>query len=204
MRLTAGSFRELHWHTSDEWAIVLTGSARVTVLNPDGTIFIGDVGKGDLWYFPAGYPHSIQGLGPDGSEFMLIFNQGDFSEDNTSLISSGSQHTPQSVLSKNFGLAESVLKNLPTENLYIFPADLPASLTQDQAAVGGMRSVPTSTPSAWTPWPPPARREAVKFASLTPISSWRRKISRESWQPLSQVVCVKCTGIRTLQNGSTT
>src|ERR1700730_17362600 len=86
MRLTAGSFRELHWHTSDEWAIVLTGSTRVTVLNPDGTMFLGDVGKGDLWYFPAGFPHSIQGLGPDGSEFMLVFDPGSFSEDNTLLI----------------------------------------------------------------------------------------------------------------------
>lgn len=137
MRLTAGSFRELHWHTSDEWAIVLTGTTRVTVLNPDGTIFIGDVGKGDLWYFPAGYPHSIQGLGPDGSEFMLIFNQGDFSEDATSLISQWVQHTPPSVVAKNFGLPESALKNLPTENLYIFPADVPPSLEQDKAAVGG-------------------------------------------------------------------
>jgi oxalate decarboxylase len=137
MRLTAGSFRELHWHTSDEWAIVLTGSTRVTVLNPDGTIFIGDVGKGDLWYFPAGFPHSIQGLGPDGSEFMLIFNQGDFSEDATSLISHWVAHTPPSVVAKNFGLPESALKNLPTEDLYIFPADLPPSLAQDKAAVGG-------------------------------------------------------------------
>jgi oxalate decarboxylase len=137
MRLTAGAFRELHWHTSDEWAIVLYGSTRVTVLNPDGTIFIGDVGKGDLWYFPAGYPHSIQGLGPDGSEFMLIFNQGDFSEDATSLISHWVEHTPPSVVAKNFGLPESALKNLPAEDLYIFPADLPPSLTDDKAAVGG-------------------------------------------------------------------
>ena len=64
MRLTAGSFRELHWHTADEWAIMLYGNARVTLLNPDGTIFIDDVSKGDLWYFPAGFPHSIQGLLP--------------------------------------------------------------------------------------------------------------------------------------------
>jgi oxalate decarboxylase len=64
MRLTAGSYRELHWHTANEWAMMLTGSARITVLNPDGTIFIDDVKKGDLWFFPAGYPHSIQGLGP--------------------------------------------------------------------------------------------------------------------------------------------
>jgi oxalate decarboxylase len=59
MRLTAGSFRELHWHTADEWAIMLYGNARVTLMNPDGTIFIDDVSKGDLWYFPAGFPHSI-------------------------------------------------------------------------------------------------------------------------------------------------
>ncbi len=139
MRVTAGSFRELHWHTSDEWAFMLYGNARVTVLNPDGTIFIGDVGKGDLWYFPAGFPHSIQGLGPDGAEFMLIFNQGTFSEDNTFLLSDWVRHTPPSVLSKNFGLPAGALKSLPNENLYIFPADLPASLAQDKAAVGGRR-----------------------------------------------------------------
>jgi oxalate decarboxylase len=139
MRVTAGSFRELHWHTSDEWAFMLYGNARVTCLNPDGTIFIGDVGKGDLWYFPAGFPHSIQGLGPDGAEFMLIFDQGSFSEDNTFLLSDWVRHTPPSVLTKNFGLPPSALKNLPNKNLYIFPADLPASLAEDKAMVGGRR-----------------------------------------------------------------
>jgi len=95
MRLTRGSFRELHWHTADEWAIMLAGNARVTVLNPDGTIFIDDVTKGDLWFFPAGYPHSIQGLGPDdGCEFLLVFDEGMFSEDNTFLISAWVTHTP--------------------------------------------------------------------------------------------------------------
>src|SRR5882724_7413144 len=137
MRLTAGSFRELHWHTADEWAFMLYGNARLSVLNPDGTVFLGDVGKGDLWYFPAGFPHSIQGLGPDGCEFLLIFNQGTFSEDNTFLLSDWVRHTPPSVLSKNFGLPESALKSLPNKNLYIFPANLPASLAQDKAAVGG-------------------------------------------------------------------
>src|ERR1700677_1541785 len=67
MRLTAGSYRELHWHTADEWAYVLYGNARVTVMNPDGTMFIGDVSEGDLWMFPAGFPHSIQGLSTDGA-----------------------------------------------------------------------------------------------------------------------------------------
>ena len=139
MRLTAGSFRELHWHTADEWAIMLYGSARVTVLDPDGTIFIDDVGKNDLWYFPAGFPHSIQGLGPDGCEFLLVFNEGLFSEDNTFLLSEWVAHTPKEVLSKNFRLDKTALAKLPTDEMYIFPAGLPKSLAQDRAAVGGQK-----------------------------------------------------------------
>ncbi len=139
MRLTAGSFRELHWHTADEWAMMLDGNARVSVLNPDGTVFLDDVAKGDLWYFPAGYPHSIQGLGPDGCEFLLVFNEGLFSEDNTFLLSEWLAHTPASVLSKNFGLDKTALAKLPKDELYIFPADLPKSLAQDRAAVGGQK-----------------------------------------------------------------
>ena len=137
MRLTAGSFRELHWHTADEWAIMLDGNARVSVLNPDGTVFLDDVAKGDLWYFPAGYPHSIQGLGPDGCEFLLVFDEGMFSEDNTFLLSEWIAHTPTSVLSKNLGLHKTDLAKLPTGSLYIFPADLPKTLAEDRTAVGG-------------------------------------------------------------------
>jgi oxalate decarboxylase len=140
MRLTAGSFRELHWHTADEWAIMLYGNARVTVMNPDGTMFIDDVGKSDLWLFPAGYPHSIQGLGPDGCEFLLVFDEGDFSEDGTFLLSETIAHTPRNVLVKNFSLDKDVIAKLPKkEQLYIFPADLPQSLAQDKAAIGGRR-----------------------------------------------------------------
>ena len=138
MRLTRGSFRELHWHTADEWAIMLTGNARVTVLNPDGTIFIDDVGKGDLWYFPRGFPHSIQGLGPgDGCEFLLVFDEGLFSEDNTFLISAWVAHTPPEILTKNSNLSRSAIQKLPKDELYIFPAGLPRSLAEDKAAVGG-------------------------------------------------------------------
>ena len=141
MRLTRGSFRELHWHTADEWAIMLNGNARVTVLNPDGTMFIDDVSKGDLWFFPAGFPHSIQGLGPeDGCEFLLVFDEGMFSEDNTFLISEWVAHTPPEILTKNSNLDRSAIAQLPSDELYIFAAKLPGSLAQDKAAVGG-RSV---------------------------------------------------------------
>lgn len=138
MRLTAGSFRELHWHTADEWAIMLYGNARVTVMDPDGSMFIDDVAKGDLWLFPAGFPHSIQGLGPDGCEFLLVFDQGDFSEDGTFLLSETIAHTPRKVLAQNFGLSGDVIdKIVRKESLYIFPADLPLSLAKDKASIGG-------------------------------------------------------------------
>jgi len=139
MRLTAGSFRELHWHTADEWAYMLKGNARVTVLNPDGTIFIDDIEEGDLWFFPAGFPHSIQGLGPDGCEFLLVFDEGLFSEDGTFLLSEWIAHTPNEVLSKNFGLDLSELAKLPKDELYIFPSDLPGPLARDREEVGGKR-----------------------------------------------------------------
>ena len=137
MRLTAGSYRELHWHTANEWAYMLYGHARVTVFNPDGTIFIGDVGEGDLWFFPTGHPHSIQGLGPDGCEFLLVFDEGAFSEYNTFLISGWLAHTPSKVLSKNFNLPEASLTNLPEQGLYIFPGTVPGPLEDDRKAVGG-------------------------------------------------------------------
>src|ERR1700757_3167523 len=137
MRLTAGSYRELHWHTADEWAYVLYGNARVTVMQPDGNMFIGDVSEGDLWIFPAGHPHSIQGLGPDGTEFLLVFNQGMFSEDGTMLLSEWVAHTPPEVLAKNTGLDASVFAKAPKPPLYIFPGRVPGSLEQDKTGIGG-------------------------------------------------------------------
>jgi oxalate decarboxylase len=137
MRLNRGAFRELHWHTADEWALMLYGDARISVLNPDGTLFIDDVTKGDLWFFPAGYPHSIQGLGPDGCEFLLVFNEGSFSEENTFLLSEWMAHTSAQILEKNFGLERSTLNKLPNRELFIFPAELPRSLAEDKARVGG-------------------------------------------------------------------
>jgi oxalate decarboxylase len=139
MRLTAGSFRELHWHTADEWAFMEYGNARVTVMNPDGTMFIDDVSQGDLWFFPAGFPHSIQGLGPDGCQFLLVFNEGMFSEDNTFLISEFVAHIPPEVLQKNSRLTPTDIAKLPKEQLYIFPSTIPGSLAADRAAIGGSR-----------------------------------------------------------------
>src|SRR5438552_14585683 len=125
MRLTAGGVRELHWHTSAEWAIMLYGTARITAIDRDGKSFVADVNKNDLWYFPTGIPHSIQGLEPDGAEFMLVFDDGDFSESETLLLSDAMAHIPPAVLAKNFAVTEKALENLPKQELFIFQTAVP-------------------------------------------------------------------------------
>jgi oxalate decarboxylase len=136
MRLTAGSFRELHWHTADEWAIMLTGNARISIMQPDGKMFIDDLGPGDLWYFPAGLPHSIQGLAGDGCEFLLVFDEGAFSEDDTFLLSEFLAHTSPEIVQKNTGWSRDIFDKLPPTELYIFEAPLPGSLEDDRRFLG--------------------------------------------------------------------
>jgi oxalate decarboxylase len=143
MRLTAGGVRELHWHTAAEWAIMLHGEARITAIDADGKSFVADTGVGDLWYFPPGIPHSIQGLRPDGAKFLLVFDDGYFSEHETVLLTDWMAHTPREVLSKNFGIPRRALENLPKEELFIFQAEPPGPLAADlRAAAGSLGSSP--------------------------------------------------------------
>jgi oxalate decarboxylase len=133
MRLNAGGVRELHWHKAAEWAYMLYGTARITAIDAQGRYFVDDVGVGDLWYFASGFPHSIQGLGPDGCEFLLVFDDGDFDEDNTFLLSDWFKHTPNEVLSKTFGISGSSFAHVPDPSeLYIFAAPVPGSLESDK------------------------------------------------------------------------
>jgi oxalate decarboxylase len=136
MRLTAGGVRELHWHVSGEWAYMIYGSARITAVDADGKSFVNDVKAGDLWLFPGGVPHSIQGLGPDGAKFLLVFNQGDFDEFSTFLLSDWFKHTPKDVLAKNFDVPASTFDNIPKEKLYIFQSNEPRALAEEQQQAG--------------------------------------------------------------------
>ena len=137
MRLTAGGIRELHWHAAAEWAYMLYGKARITGLDAHGNGFVSDVGVGDLWYFPTGIPHSIQGLGPDGCEFLLVFDDGTFSEYETVLLTDWTAHTPREVLAKSMGVPAEAFKNLPGRQLYIFQGEIPGALEDDIKAIGG-------------------------------------------------------------------
>ena len=109
------------------------GTARITAIDPQGRNFVDDVGVGDLWYFAGGIPHSIQGLGPDGCEFLLVFDDGDFDEDDTFLLSDWFKHVPSEVLGKNFGVPSTLFGHTPDpRELYIFKAPVPGPLGPDK------------------------------------------------------------------------
>jgi oxalate decarboxylase len=143
MRLKAGGVRELHWHKPAEWAYMLKGRARITAIDEAGRAFQDDVAEGDLWNFPSGIPHSLQGLEGDGCEFLLVFDDGNFSEDSTFSVTDWLAHTPREVLAKNFGVPERAFAGIPADKeLFIFQSKVPGPLTADRVAGAG--PLPTS------------------------------------------------------------
>jgi oxalate decarboxylase len=120
MRLGPNGVRELHWHQQAEWAVVTYGTCRVTIIDQDGRPQVADVKEGGLWYFPAGLPHSLQGLGPDGCEFVIAFDDGNSSEFNTLLVTDWMAHTPPDILAKNFGVPVDAFTNIPQSNKWIY------------------------------------------------------------------------------------
>jgi oxalate decarboxylase len=135
MRLTAGGIRELHWHLAAEWAYVTYGKCRITVLDDRGRADVADVSQGDLWYFPSGFPHSLQGLGPDGCEFVICFDDGKASEFNTTLVTDWLAHTPPDILAQNFGVPADTFSRIPLNDLYIFQGRPPGRLSADEEAI---------------------------------------------------------------------
>ncbi|KAI0846753.1 Bicupin, oxalate decarboxylase/oxidase [Daldinia vernicosa] len=143
MRLAPNAYRELHWHTSGEWALVLKGSVRVAALDSDGATFVDDVTAGDVWFFPQGVPHSLQAL-HEGAEFLLIFDSGTFSETDTFLATEMLMRTPVSVWAKDLQTDVSSFDDIPDAEKYIFngtPA--PANISE--------QNITSSAGALWGP-----------------------------------------------------
>jgi oxalate decarboxylase len=126
MRLKPGGLRELHWHSNAaEWAFVVKGRVRTTVIGPDGLSETNDFDPGDVWYFPRGHGHAVMNLGKEEAHFILVFDDGGFSEYRTFSISDWLGHTPASVLAKNLGLPEAAFAKFPKEELFIPQGRIP-------------------------------------------------------------------------------
>ncbi len=137
MKLEPGAMRELHWHaTAAEWAFVIEGRTRTTVIDPQGNAETNDFEPGDVWYFPRGHGHQLECLGDKPTHFILIFDNGYFSEFGTFSISDWIGHTPKPLLAKNFGVPESAFDGFPTKEVYFargpVPPEKPATPLQGQ------------------------------------------------------------------------
>jgi oxalate decarboxylase len=117
--------------------VVLYDNARVTVMNPDETMFIGDVSEGRSLDLPRRFPafHSgswpgCHGVSPGLQSGQLLGRRHDAS------LRVGCSHPARSS-DKNTGLEASIFDRTPGAPLYIFPGTVPGSLEQDKAEVGG-------------------------------------------------------------------
>jgi oxalate decarboxylase len=142
MRLTPGGVREMHWHKQAEWSFMLAGKARVTAVDNDGHNFIADVAAGDLWYFPSGIPHSIQGLPDEGCEFLLAFPDGEFSQDSAFAITDLFAHNDPSLLARTLGIEPKAHEHIPTAERFIFQSDPPPPQLKTDTVQDALGSVP--------------------------------------------------------------
>jgi oxalate decarboxylase len=140
VRLKVGAVQEMHYHREAEWAYVLAGRARITAVDPELRTFQDDVSEGDLWYFPAGLPHAIQGLADDGCEVLLVVDNANFDSHSTFKLTDWLAHTPREVLAANFQVPESAFANLPDHELSIFNGPEPGPLSAER--IVGTEPVP--------------------------------------------------------------
>jgi oxalate decarboxylase len=135
MWLQPGAVRELHWHANAaEWGYVVTGSVRVTLFDPEGRVDIADAGTGDVFYFTRGYGHAIQNTATGATHFILIFDNGHFSEFATFSSTDWTAHTPPAVLTQTLDVPVASLAGLPTGEAYIVPGPVPPPLERDRPA----------------------------------------------------------------------
>jgi oxalate decarboxylase len=126
MRLEPGGMRELHWHaTAAEWAYVVKGRVRTTVMAPGGYTETNDFEPGDVWYFPRGHGHMLETLGNEPCHFVLIFDNGYFSEFGTFSITDWIGHTPPALLAKNFGVPAATFADFPKKEAYFAKGAIP-------------------------------------------------------------------------------
>ena len=109
--ITEQGMREPHWHPETaEMGYVVAGTARMTILDPGGSVDTYIIGPGDTYFIPPAYPHHIENVG-EGTFHVLVFfdqvNPGDIGY--RSLINV----YPRDVIAAAFGMSEDELPNFP-------------------------------------------------------------------------------------------
>jgi hypothetical protein len=75
LRIRDDGMREPHWHpVTAEMGFVQGGSARMTVMDPDGTIDTWHLNQGDVYFIPRAYPHHIEVVDSPDLHFLIFFD----------------------------------------------------------------------------------------------------------------------------------
>ncbi len=205
MRITAGSYRELHWHTANEWAYMIYGNAASPCSIPTEPSSSETSAKAISGFFLPDTRTPFRVSGPDGCEFLLVFDEGTFSEYQTFLISDWIARTPPEILAKNLRLSATSLAKLPEEELYIFPGHLPGSLEDDKRAVGG-KAVESKVDYTFrmAAMKPTKENEGGSVRIVDSSNFPATKAIAAALVTVKPAECASCTGIPTPRSGSTT
>ena len=139
--LNPGGIREMHWHSSAEWAYVLDGRCQVTVVDPEGLVEIANFATGDVWYFPPGHAHSIQTIGTEPCHAVLAFNDGLYSEHGTFGLTDWISRLDPAALTQVTGVPATRLETFPKGETYIMQGPV---LAADSEEAGAAEELPAA------------------------------------------------------------
>ncbi|KAF8465540.1 oxalate decarboxylase [Kalaharituber pfeilii] len=191
--LQKGAIRELHWHRVAEWGIVLEGEIMVSAVDENGHNTAFTAPQWDIWYFPKGMPHSLQGL-KEHNQVLLVFDDGNFEATGTSFnVVDWLLHTPPDVLAKNFGLHKDAFPKLPSKTPYLIPGNITNGTMKAPSAPHGRLKGATDY---WYPLSQIGFEEVPgKGGSLAVIDSTNFPVAKTL---AANVVKVKAGGLREL------
>jgi oxalate decarboxylase len=121
LTLEPGAIREPHWHPNAwELEYVVSGTARLGVVLPNGTYDIVDLGPGDVGFVPQGWAHYIETVGKTPMKMAVIFGNNQPNDIGLSTFFSG---LPTEAFARTFGLPESTMvkADKPGKTLFIVP-----------------------------------------------------------------------------------
>ncbi|MER8972373.1 MULTISPECIES: cupin domain-containing protein [unclassified Mesorhizobium] len=103
--------REPHWHPETaELGYIASGTARMTVLDPDGSTDTYIISPGDTYFVPRAYPHHIENVGEETVHLLIFFDQASPADVGyRSLINV----FPRSQIAADFGMKRSELPDFP-------------------------------------------------------------------------------------------
>ena len=111
LRVEEDGMREPHWHpVTAEMGYVREGRARMSILDPDGTVDTYLLGPGDVYFIPRAYPHQIEVISEGPIHFLVFFDQptpGDIGFRASASVFS------REVLAASFGVTEAELPEFP-------------------------------------------------------------------------------------------